>query len=248
MQNASMEPGDSRYRPFPETRWSLVIRVNEKENPDRLQLLSDLCQIYWPPVYAFIRSRNYSPHDAEDLTQGFFEQFLRLDGLSSTDPTRGKLRSFILASVRNFLSTEVRHASRQKRGGGVVHVSIDATAGESRCLQASLTDHLSPEKIFDRQWAITLLETAIERVSAEYQARGKEVVFHRLKSFISSSNPPTDSHKIAQDLGMSETALRVAIHRLRQRYAKALKETVRDTIDESEDVDAELKYLMSVFS
>ncbi len=242
-----MEEGHSRYRPFPETRWSLVVRAGGKDDPEQHRALADLCALYWPPVYAYIRSQGHAPHDAEDLTQGFFAKFLERNDFSRTDSSRGKLRSYLLASAKHYLSTERRDAGRLKRGGGAVHFSIDAAAGEARRAFVEPADDLSPDRLFDRQWAISLLEAVVGTVEASYRESGQEAVFAALRPFIQSGGEPAGLAAIAGSLGMSENALRVAIHRLRQRYAKALREAVADTLAEGEDPAAELRQLMASF-
>jgi RNA polymerase sigma-70 factor (ECF subfamily) len=242
-----MDPANSRYRPFPETRWSLVMRAGKDDETVRGQALTDLCTLYWPPVYAYIRSRGHAPHDAEDLTQGFFAKVLERNDFSRTDASRGKLRSYLLGAVKHYLSSERRDASRLKRGGGALHFSIDAAAGESRCLFVEPTDELTPDRIFDRLWATTLLEGVVLSLEASYRESGKEEAFAVLRPFISGGGEAGARAKAARSLGLSENALRVAIHRLRQRYAKALKETIADTLAEGEDVEAELAQLMASF-
>lgn len=242
-----MDKAHSRYRPFPETRWSLVLRAAESGNPDQHRALADLCALYWPPVYAYIRSQGHNPHDAEDLTQGFFASFLERESFSQTDPARGKLRSYLLASAKHHLASERRDAGRLKRGGGAFHFSIDATVGEARCAFVEPSDDLSPDRLFDRQWATTLLETVIVKVESSYREAGKAKLFEALRPFIQSGGDMNGLAGVARSLGMSENALRVAIHRLRQRYGKALRETVSDTLAEGEDPEVELRYLMSAF-
>jgi DNA-directed RNA polymerase specialized sigma24 family protein len=242
-----MNAENSRYRPFPETRWSLVMRAGKDDETARNHALADLCALYWPPVYAYIRSRGHAPHDAEDLTQGFFAKVLERNDFSRTDASRGKLRSYLLGAAKHYLSSERRDAGRLKRGGGALHFSIDAAAAESRCPFVEPTDELTPDRIFDRQWATTLLEGVIRSLEASYRESGKGEVFVALRPFIVAGSEAGDAAIAARALGLSDNALRVAIHRLRQRYAKVLREAIADTLAEGEDLETELAQLMVSF-
>jgi RNA polymerase sigma-70 factor (ECF subfamily) len=243
-----VEERNSTYKSFPDTQWTLVLRANEGKPGDRQRALADLCQAYWPPVYAFIRSRGYRPHDAEDLTQGFFAQFLRRDDFEKTDPSKGRLRSYLLGAAKHFLTDEYRRESRQKRGGDVQVLSMNATEAEARCHIPEPADEHTPERIYARQWATTLLENVIQDLEARYVKENKEALFHALKPFIMPGRDASKQAEIAQELGKSDSAVRVAIHRLRQRYGVLLRETVAQTLSPEEDLDLELQQLMTAFS
>lgn len=242
-----MNPDHDRPSAFPETRWSLIVRAARREGTDGLEPLSELCRIYWPPVYAYVRSLGHTTHDAEDLTQGFFAAFLERNDFARADPERGRLRSYLLTSVKHYLINARRHAGREKRGGQAIHFSLDLSDAEERWAAVAVADRQSPDVLYDRQWATTLLEQVIAHLEAGYRERGKGGLFARLKPCLMRSDAPGELAGAAQDLGMSETAVRVAIHRLRQRYAAALREAVADTLSEGEDVERELDYLKTVF-
>ncbi len=243
-----MDEGHSHYQSFPETRWSLVLRANSDDPEASQRALADLCNLYWAPVYAFIRLRGYSPHNAEDLTQGFFAAFLAREDFRKVDASRGRLRSYLLGAVKHYLTDEHRRASRQKRGGNSPTFSIDGMQAESHCRIPELSDSLTPERIFDRQWATTLLENVIRQLEDRYRKEKKEALFESLSPFIMPQAELGKQAEIAARLGMSESAVRVAIHRLRQRYGILLRKTVADTLGPDGDIDEELRYLLGTFS
>ena len=214
----------------------------------RQRALADLCTLYWPPVYAFVRSKGFSVHDAEDLTQGFFAQFLEREDFEKSNASRGKLRSYLLGAVNHYLSKESRKERRQKRGGAAQVLSIEADEAESRVLVPELAESVTPESIYDRQWATTLLENVIGELEDGYEKKGKAELFKALRPFISTAGVPSTSQEIAERFEMSEAAVRVTIHRLRQRYGVLLRQAVSDTLGPDEDVDAELRELMAAFS
>ena len=222
------------------------MRANGGSPEERQRALADLCQLYWPPVYAFIRSGGHTPHDAEDLTQGFFAQFLRRQDFQKTDASRGRLRSYLLAAAKHYLSDERRKEGRQKRGGEVTILSFDAAEAESRCLMPA--DDMTSERVYVRQWATTLLENVIQRLEESYVRKEKGPLFEALKPFIMSGADTEKQAEIAKSLDMSDAAVRVAVHRLRQRYAVLLREAVSDTLGPNEDLETELRELMAAFS
>lgn len=186
------------------------MRANAGEPRERQRALADLCQSYWPPVYAFIRSRGYSPHDAEDLTQGFFEQFISRKDFEKVDAGKGRLRSYMLGAAKNYLCGEHRRSRRQKRGGDVLVLSIDAAEAESRCLKIEVGDEATAEGIFQRQWATTVMENAVRRVEARYREEGKEDLFNVAKTLIMPGTETPKQAELARRVGLSPEAFRAS--------------------------------------
>ena len=233
---------------FPQTRWTLVHMAGDENSSIRQRALSELCTLYWPPVYAYIRSRGNPHQDAQDLTQEFFARFLQREDFDKSDPTRGKLRSYLLGAVGHYLMNADRDKKRLKRGGGAPVLSIDADEAESRCWIPELADEVTPEMIYRRQWATTLLENVISELAATYETKGKKDTFEALRPFISPGGSDTKAAEVAKQLGVSESNLRIMIYRLRQRYAKQLRLAVQDTLAPGEDVESELRELMNSFA
>ena len=222
------------------------------QDPQATQLganaLNELCQIYWQPVYIYIRSWNKSASDAEDLTQGFFTKILEKNSLDLVGPDKGKLRTFLLVAVKRFLANDYHRENAQKRGGGQQIVSIDAEWTGSHSKRVEPAGGESPEVLFDRQWALTMLEQAIGKLRQSYVSGGKEQAFEALLGTISPSATKRPLAEIAAELKISEGAAKVASHRLRKRYRQILQEVIADTVESDEAVDEEIRYLMSVFS
>lgn len=243
-----MDAGKTSHQPFPSTQWSLIVRAAAGDPAEREQALTEICSSYWPPVYAFIRSRGNAPHDAEDLTQGFFEELLKRDDFAKADASRGRLRNYLLSAAKNYLNGMHRREQRQKRGGGIQIVSFDAKDAEGRCLIPEPVDEVSPEKVFDRQWAITLLEEVALALATRYDENGQGKLFKALRPYVNFTEMQRPQQQLAEELGMTDQALRVAIHRLRQRYGELLRDTVRATLGSDESVDEEIGHLMTSFS
>ncbi|MEM7146753.1 MAG: sigma-70 family RNA polymerase sigma factor [Verrucomicrobiota bacterium] len=234
---------------FPDTRWTLVLQIRDPENPDaRQRALSDLCEAYWPPVYAFVRSKGNAPADAEDLTQGFFAHLLAHNAIAQADADRGKLRTFLLASVKNYMTNEWKKAHRQKRGGDKTILSLDADNAETRFHPPERGHDLTPDKVYERQWALTLLDQVLKKLHDKYKTDGKAILFDTLKPYLTPGAATPPHAEVATQLDMSESAVKVAVHRLRQRYAKLLRETIADTLAPEEDPEQELTHLLNVFS
>ena len=240
--------GDDSGGWFPRTRWSVVVAAHESPTIERDAALAEWCRIYWKPVYLFIRSRGNSPDLTEDLTQEFFLRVIRGDLLKSIEgPERGRLRSFLCTVLKRFLTDEYRRSVAKKRGSEYSMVAIDSAAVEP-LVAAATNAGTSPELIFDRQWAIDLLDEAMRRLRDDYARAGKEELFGALRPTIRPQQGEVDRVELAAELGMSEGALKVAIHRLRQRYRECLMNALRDTLDEDQDPGEELRYLLSLFS
>jgi RNA polymerase sigma-70 factor (ECF subfamily) len=208
--------------------------------------LAELCQAYWYPLYAYARRRGHGPHDAEDVTQGFFERLLELKSLTGVTREKGKFRAFLLASMNHYLATEYERTTAQKRDMNQT-ISLDAEAAEHRFLHEPV-DERTPESIYDRQWAITLLETVVQRLCREYESTGRGALFMELRFTIALEGKEAPYPEIAARLQMSEEALRVAVHRLRKRYRQMLREEIAHTVADESEITSELEYLRRVVS
>jgi len=231
---------------FATTRWSLVISTRNPGSPDADAALAALCQAYWYPVYAFIRRSGKSEDAARDLTQSFFTRLLEKNYLRDADQTRGRFRTFLLASVNHFLSNQYKADVALKRGGGAVHLSLETHDEESRFVYEP-PDVDSPDRVYERRWAHAVLDHAMARLETYYANTGRQAWFSRLRPTI-TGDQPTPQGELAAELGLTETALRVAIHRLRKRYADTLREVIADTVDDPASVDDELRHLTEVVS
>lgn len=240
-------PSDAHSSIFPATPWSQLMRLRgDAESAGRA--LSRVCELYWYPVYAYIRSRGHSPHDAEDLAQGFFLHIIKREDLSAVDQRDGKLRNFLLASIKNHLANSFRDSQRLKRGGDREIVSLDVEWAEGRLQNELSHTAADPEREFEQRWAITLLEHVLKELENEYTKAGKAGVFACLGAFLSfSAEPPTYDHA-ARVLGITEQNARVAVHRLRKRYRDLLQKHIEATVDSPDEADAELDHLLTVFS
>ncbi len=228
---------------FNTTHWSVVFSAADRESPKAEQALEKLCHAYWYPLYAFVRRSGHSPHEAEDLTQGFFERLLSRNFLASARPESGRFRSFLLAALKNYIINEWQASRAQKRGGKRQFISLDEQSAEGR-YQIEPADHLTPEHLFDRRWALTVMQRVMERLQAEYAAAGKTALFDELKGFLAEKQP-TPHAEIAAKHGISANAVCVAIHRLRHRYAGLLREEISHTVKDPADVDDEIRHLIA---
>jgi RNA polymerase sigma factor (sigma-70 family) len=227
---------------FPTTLWTVVLHAGRDEPAQAQAALAQLCQAYWYPLYSFVRRRGYSPHDAEDLTQAFFAQVLEKHGLGRVDPEQGRFRTFLLASLKNFLANEWDRSHARKRGGGQTIVSLDQEAGESR-YQLEPSHDLTPERHFERQWAVTLLDQVLAALRDDYHAEGKSDLFEELKTVLTGQAGAYAD--MAARLRRSEGAIKVAVHRLRHRYRELIRARIAETVEEG-DVEDELRHLMAV--
>lgn len=201
--------------------------------------LETLCAGTWYPLYAFVRRRGHDAENARDLVQGFFARFLEKADLGSLDPSRGRFRSFLLASIRNWLADEHERESAQKRGGGAAAISIDFEAADERYRIDPGAD-LSPERMFERQWAIALLDLALARVELEYASAGKRDLFEALKPALQGRSKDAPLTEIAENLGSTEGAIKVAVHRLRKRFRDALRAEIAETVSTEEEIEEEI--------
>jgi RNA polymerase sigma-70 factor (ECF subfamily) len=243
----SSEPAASRndsHDPFATTRWSLVVAARGTDEASSAAL-ADLAQAYWYPIYAFIRRRIPDVHAAQDLTQSFFERLLETNTIAAADRERGRFRAFLLTACKRFLANERAKARTVKRGGGVLHLSLDFELGESK-YGTQAVDTLTPDRLFEQQWAITLLARVLDRLEQEMEARGKGDQFVHLKRLLSGAGRSGSIAAAARELGQSEGAVKVAAHRLRQRYRELLREEIAQTVAAPGEIDDEIRSLFAV--
>ena len=245
MQNSTPStstPGDI----FATTHWTIVLAAGKRSTPQSDRALEELCRTYWFPLYAYVRRRGHTKEDAEDLTQEFFARFLEKNYLAGLSAERGRFRAFLLASLKHFLANEWDKSRRQKRGGGVTPLSLDWQTADTQ-FQIAATAEPSPDKAFDREWAVTLLAKVIEWLQAECEADGKVKQFEQLKVFLTADRDELSYADAARTLGMDEVAVRVAVHRLRKRYRQLLRDEIAQTLADAADVDEEMRALFGAF-
>ena len=225
---------------FGTTRWTLVAAAGRDSTPESRQALAELCAAYWYPLYAFVRRKGHQPAEAQDLTQSFFAEILEKARLRTADQNRGRFRSFLLASLRNFLANQARGARAEKRGGGRPVLSLDFEQGEKRYLREPSHD-LTPEHIFERRWATELLDRTVARLRQEYQAGEKAPLFERLLPHLGGDGGASHE-QLASELGMTAGAVKVAAHRLRKRLRELLRAEIGQTVASNADEE-----LLSLF-
>ena len=241
------EPETAKPREyFATTQWTLVLNAGRSESTSAREALAQLCQSYWYPLYAYARRRGNLPEDAEDLTQGFFTRLLELNSLARVRRDKGKFRSFLLASLNHYLSDEWDRDRAQKRGKGRI-ISLDANVAEER-LSREPADALTPEKLFERKWAMTLLESVVQKLQREYDSAGKAALFRALKFGVGGEPADKSYAELSSQLGLSEPTLRVAIHRLRRRYRELLREEIARTVASEAEVDGEIRHLFAALA
>lgn len=239
------ESGAGDRHGFPATRWT-VVACASGDSDDTLKALNDLCHLYWPPIYGFLRRCGHAPHDAEDLTQGFFVHLVNQGIMGRADREKGRLRTFLLADLKHFLANEQRAARRLKRGGGVAPLSLQAEEAEQSQAAHLVDPGITPELAYDRSWALTLLAHVLRELEADYQRLGKQALFAALKPFIVEGTEAAEYARVAAALGMAEGTVRVNVHRLRARYRELLLSQVADTVaGTAEQVQKELAHLLS---
>ena len=231
---------------FATTHWSVVLAAANQKTPEAAEAMDWLCRTYWYPLYAYVRREGHTPTDAQDLTQEFFARLLARNSLAHVGPGKGKFRSFLLAALRHFLSDDRDRARAVKRGGGAKTISLDAQQAEER-YRLEPVDRLDAEKIYERRWAMTLLEQALTRLREESATAGKSEVFERLRSFVAGDSDVTCG-EAATELGLSESAAKSALHRLRQRYRELMREEIAHTVADPGEIDEEIRHLIDVMS
>jgi RNA polymerase sigma factor (sigma-70 family) len=229
---------------FPSTQWTAVVRAGCGSGSEAGRALTRLCEDYWFPLYSFVRRSGFGAAEAEDLTQEFFARLLEKQYLAVADPQRGKFRSFLLASLKHFLANEWHRAHAQKRGGPRGVTAIDFRDAESR-YGAQPADTLTPERLYERRWAIALLEHVLEELRREMAREGKSVLFDGLKELLPGPSDSRSYGQIAVELGTTEAAVKMAVHRLRRRYRELLKDRIAQTVAGPDDLEDELRQLFS---
>ena len=240
----SVPPG---AREFATTRWTIVLKAGRSDTTQARDALAKLCRAYWYPLYAYVRRQGHGPHDAQDLTQEFFARLIEKNYLGDVDREKGRFRSFLLASLKHFLANEWDKAKAVKRGGDQTFVSLNSESAETR-YSLEPADTLSADKIFERRWALTLLEQVLAGLREEYSATGKAALFDRLKDCLTGDRSSLPYAELGRKAGMSEGAVKVAVHRLRRRYRDSLREEIANTVGSPDEVEEELRYLFAVLA
>jgi RNA polymerase sigma factor (sigma-70 family) len=230
---------------FPTTRWTLVVAAGDPQQKEARSALVSLCEGYWYPLYAYVRRRGYPADQAQDLTQEFLVRVLDGRYLDRADPEKGRFRAFILTSLKFFLADEADRSRAQKRGGGNV-LSLEISSGEER-YQRDPSHNETPERIFERHWALSMLDGVVDRLRAEFVQHGRLDHFDRLKGFLLDQGEMPYA-ALAREMGTSEGALKVAIHRLRKRYRDLFRQEIAETVADPADVDSELRFLASALA
>jgi len=237
-------PGQST---FATTHWSVILAAGNQSSPDYTRALSTLCETYWLPIYAYLRRRGYNRQQAEDYTQSFFAGLLERQSIGKADREKGKFRSFLLTSLKNFLADEYDRTEAQKRGGKIKVLSLDIDDGETRYSREPV-DNLSPEKIFERYWAQTVLKQAMARLKAEYVNANKQRLFEHLKAYLTMEQDSMSYLSVASKLNMTEGAVKVAVYRLRQRYGELVRDQIAQTVTTTEQIEDEIRELYSALA
>jgi RNA polymerase sigma factor (sigma-70 family) len=239
MDSSPRQPGA-----FATTRWSVILAARGNQTPEASAALAALCESYWYPLYVFLRRRGYPAADAQDLTQEFFANLLEHHSLDAANRDRGRFRTFLLMMLKRFLSKQRERNHAQKRGGGIPTLSLEFYSAEERfCLEPA--DDWTPEKAYHRRWALTILDRVLHQLNAEYTEKGKGELFERCRVFLSGQGEETSHAEVARSLGMTPGAVKVSIHRMRQRYRQRLHEAIADTVSSPDEVRSEMHLLLA---
>jgi RNA polymerase sigma factor (sigma-70 family) len=238
----SVDPLGQPMGSFPTTRWSLVLAAGDRSRLEARAALAELCQEYWYPIYAFIRRKGNEPNDAEDLTQAYFARLLEKDVIAAADRCKGRFRTFLRTDCQHFVIDQYRR--RTARGRAVRPLSIDLRGAEGRYL-IEPADDMPPDRIFDRAWAMTLLDRVLERLAGEFATRGRSEEFNHLKVALTQGKGAIPAATLAARLGITENAVNVAIHRLRKRYREILEEHIAETLEDKSQLDDEIRSLFA---
>lgn len=247
MATSGQPSGEMGARVFATTHWSVVLAAGAGDSPPAHRALETLCTAYWFPIYVYVRRKGYGPDEAQDLTQEFFTQLIAKEHLRLADREKGRFRTFLLAMLDYFLAREWSRAHRQKRGGQFTFVSLDQQTPEERYrLEPAVSD--TPEKIYLRRWALTVLEQAMNALERECQENGKGVLFGEVKELLSSDRDAPTYAELGRRLNLGEGALRMAVLRLRRRYGELLRHEVAQTVGQPEEVDEEMRLLLELIA
>jgi RNA polymerase sigma factor (sigma-70 family) len=230
---------------FPATHWSVVLAARGGQDTQALTALETLCRAYWYPLYAYLRCDGWCEPDAQDLTQGFFEHVLEHQTLDRVAREKGRFRSFLLASLKHYVADQRAHAQRQKRGGGQHHFSLDAVTGEER-YRLEPSDSRTPDQLFERRWALELLDRVLVRLRDEYAGPEETALFEALQPFLAAKEGGDTYASLAERLGRSEEAIKKTVQRMRRRYRELFREEIAQTVTTAEEVEDELRYLREV--
>lgn len=242
LTGAPHSPGSAE---FATTHWSVVLAAGQRDSSQASNALETLCRAYWYPLYAYVRRRGCGPEDAQDLTQDFFAQLLRKNYPARSDRAKGKFRTFLLHTLNQFVADRHERAAALKRGGDRVFLSLDAESPEGR-YRLEVADELTPEKLFERRWAQTVLDRAMASLRAEFEAAGNGETYEVLQAFGLGEQGTVSYAEAAQRLGVSESAVRSMIHRLRRRHRELVREEIAHTVPTVAEIDEELRHLVTV--
>ena len=229
------------------TSWTQVLAARDAPSSESRQALEALCQAYWYPLYVLVRRQGFDPEESRDLTQAYFAQLIEKGYLEDFDPSLGRFRVFLKSSVKNFVSKEREKARAWKRGGRSQVVSLDAEDVEGR-YRLEPVDRLTPEEIYERRWALTILERVLGKLREEFEGDGRGPEFERLRGFLTGEEPRLPYREVAAALSTSETAVKTAVHRLRQRFGHLLRQEIAETVAGPDEVDDEVRYLLGVIA
>jgi RNA polymerase sigma-70 factor (ECF subfamily) len=243
-QKPKPESDPAHAKSFQTTRWSLVVAARDGQNTDAKEAFATLCGAYWYPLYAFVRRKGYDAESAQDLVQGFLTRLLEKHDLTAVDRAKGRFRAFLMSACSHYLSNERDYQRAKKRGGGQATISIDRLGAEGRYGREPSHD-LTAERLFEKQWALTLLDRVVDRLETEMSGAGKSRQFAVLKSALLGEATRVPYARIALELGLSEDAARAAAHRLRRRYRGLLQQEVAATLDDPRDLEAEIADLFA---
>jgi RNA polymerase sigma factor (sigma-70 family) len=244
MAGAAQHGGGQWSGQFQTTHWSVVLTAGAGTSPDSSAALETLCRTYWSPIYAYVRRSGIAHHAAQDLTQEFFTRLLELHVLERVCPERGRFRSFLLVSLKHFLANQRARAQAQKRGGGRQMVSLDEFLVEDY-RACGPSEDLSPDRVFDRRWALAVFDRVLALLRGEYRASGREHQFECLKPFLLGGQPDRTQAELAGELNLTPGSVKQAVHRMRKRYRQLLRDEVAQTVARPEEIDAELGELIA---
>lgn len=229
--------------PFETTRWSLIVAAGSDDSSAAREALATLCETYWYPLYAYVRRRGAPADEARDLTQGFLTSLLERRDLERVDQTRGRFRAFLLASLQHFLANDAARTRAQKRGGGTTRLPLTLDTAEGR-YRVEPEDTATPETLYERRWALTVIERVLARLRQDWEIGGRETDFDELKACLLGQHPAGGYAATAARLGTTEGALKTAVHRLRRQFQQALRQDIAETVSNPADIDDEIRYLV----